>query len=65
MDHCDYGWIHSCGGPHDVPEGDDRTVVVPISPDGCKTYRCDTHCSCFIPDDVHVVECALGGVPNG
>ena len=77
--HCDHGWIHVCGGPHDselveqdVPVFDEAgkptgkmerglvsVLITPIAEGGCKTIRCDTHCSCFAPEGVHEDECAL------
>lgn len=59
MGDCDHGWVHLCGGPHDVPDGDKRKVVAVRSPEdgGCQTVRCANHCSCFAPDGEHDLEC--------
>ena len=60
---CDNGWKHLCGGPHAVDPGDDREVVPPLPAEegGCRTVRCDKHCSCFAPDGEHDALCAKAG----
>ncbi len=63
MADCDNGWVHICGGPHAVEDGDSREVVPVRAPEdgGCVTDPCPNHCCCFAPDGAHVAPCSQIG----